>query len=236
MLCPRMTVPRAAASPAPVRDAAVRLLDGTATGRALDAPCGTGLLAVELARRGFTVLGLDADPAAARAAGVSAVSGDLEEDLPFATASFDLAVCLEGIEHVEGQARLLREFARVLKPGGVLVLSTPNVSGRPSRRSLLHKGYARFFRPAPEGHAFPFEHAHRHPIDVVRLDFLLREAGFRPEAFDGDAGPAGSPSPWRRLLRRLAARPLRKHNPRADLLLHPAVFHSRVVAVRARRN
>jgi SAM-dependent methyltransferase len=230
-----MTPPRAAASPAPVRAAALRLIDGLPPGRALDAPCGTGLLATELRSRGFAVLGLDADPAAARAAGISAVPGDLEEALPFPTASFDLALCLEGIEHVEAQAALLRELARVVRPGGTLILSTPNLLGRPSRRSLLHKGYARFFRPTPVGEAFPFEHAHRHPIDVVRLDFLLKEVGFSPEAWDGDAGPAGSASPWRRLLRRLAARPLRKHNPRADLLLHPAVFDSRVVAVRAKR-
>ena len=225
----------AAASPPPVRDAALRLLAGVAPGRLLDAPCGTGLLARELLDRGFTVLGLDADPAPARAAGVSAALADLEEPLPFPTASFDVGVCLEGIEHVEGQAPLLREFARVVKPGGTLVLSTPNVLGRPSRRSLLHKGYARFFRPAPEGSPTPFEHAHRHPLDVVRLDFLLREAGFAPEAWDGDAGPRGSGSAGGRLRRRLAARALRKHNPRADLLLHPAVFDARVVAVRARR-
>jgi SAM-dependent methyltransferase len=230
-----MTVPKAAASPAPVRAAALRLIAGVAPGRALDAPCGTGLLAKALTERGFTVVGFDADPAAARDAGVRALKGDLEKTLPFEAGGFDVVACLEGIEHVEAQAPLLREFHRVLKSGGVLVLSTPNLSGRPSRKSLGHKGYARFFRPTPVGSPTPYEHAHRHPIDVVRLDFLLREAGLVPEAFDGDAGPAGPASPYRRLLRRLAARALTKHNPRADLLLDPAVFHSRVVAVRARK-
>jgi SAM-dependent methyltransferase len=230
-----MTAPRAAASPAPVRAAAMRLLVDVAPGRALDAPCGTGLLSKELEKRGFTVVGIDADPNPARDAGVRALAGDLEGPLPFEAGGFDVVACLEGLEHVEAQAPLLREFARVLKPGGVLVLSTPNLSGRPSRISLHHKGYARFFRPTPVGAPTPYEHAHRHPVDVVRLDFLLREAGLVPEAYDGDAGPAGPVSPYRRLLRRLAARAMRKHNPRADLLLHPAVFHARVVAVRARK-
>ena len=120
-------------------------------------------------------------------------------------------------------------------PGGVLVLTTPNVLGYPSRESLARKGYARFFRPLPAGSPTAFEHAHRHPIDVVRLEHLLNEAGFEVEAYDGDAGPAGSATLGRRIRRRLAARSLRKHNPRADLLLLPAVFHSRVVALRARK-
>ena len=229
-----MREPTAAASPERVRDAAIRLLQGVPAGRLLDVPCGTGLLAAALAARGFDVTGADTDPAPARAAGVRAVAADMEYALPFADASFDAVACVEGIEHVEGQRDLLRECARVLRPRGALVVTTPNVLGRPSRESLWRKGYARFFRPTPAGSPFPFEHAHRHPIDVVRLDFLLREAGLVPDAFDGDAG-ADAPSWRRRLLHRLAASSLRRHNPRADLLLEPAVFHSRVVAVRARK-
>ena len=226
----------AASSPAAVRDAALRLLEGHLPGRVLDVPCGTGLLAVALSARGCGVRGLDLDPGPARRAGVDASEADMEAALPVASGAFDVVTCLEGIEHVEHQAELLRELARALVPDGVLVLSTPNVLGYPSRASLARKGYARFFRPLPPGGATPFEHAHRHPIDVIRLEHLLREAGFAIEAYDGDAGPDGATaSIARRLRRRLAVRALRAHNPRADLLLHPAIFHARVVAVRARR-
>ncbi len=225
----------AAAAPAAVHEAALRLLAGTPPGRALDVPCGTGLLALALAARGFRVKGLDLHPDAARGAGVDASGADMEGALPVESGAHDVVTCLEGIEHVEHQAELLRELARVLVPGGVLVLSTPNVLGHPSRASLAHKGYARFFRPLPSGSPTPFEHAHRHPIDVIRLEHLLHEAGFAIEAWDGDAGPAGPSGLRRRVLRRLAARSIRKHNPRADLLLHPAIFHARVVALRARR-
>ena len=227
---------RAAASPGPVRAAARRLIEGLPTGRALDVPCGLGLFAKDLQALGHRVIGLDRDPHPARAAGIEAQTGDMEAALPFPDASFDLVACLEGVEHVEGQAPLLRELARVLARGGRLVLSTPNVLGRPSRRSLARGGYARFFRPLPVGRATPFEHEHRHPIDVVRLDFLLREAGLLPEAWDGDAGPDGRAASLRhRILARVEAGRIRAQNPRADLLLHPAVFHSRVVAVLARK-
>jgi SAM-dependent methyltransferase len=230
-----MKAARATSSPGPVRAAALRLVSPLPPGRALDAPCGTGEVALALGRAGWDVVGLDRDPSTALASGVRAQAGDLERALPFADRSFDLVVSVEGIEHVEGQAAFLREAARVLAPGGSLVLTTPNVLGRPSRTSLRRKAYARFFRPTPPGGATPFEHEHRHPIDAVRLDFLLREAGLVPEAYDCERGPDGAPTIRRRVARFLEARGIRRHNPRADLLLEPAVFHGRVLALRAKR-
>ncbi len=225
----------AGSAPSVVHATILRLAAPLPPGRALDAPCGTGDVALALAAAGWQVTGGDRDPLSARARGVSTTRLDLESPLPFADSSFDLVVVSEGIEHVEAQAALLREAARVLSPGGALVLSTPNVLGRPSRRSLARKGYARFLRPNPVGALTPYAHEHRHPIDVVRLDFLLREVGLVPEAWDGDKGPAGPPSLRLRVARRLAAPAIERHNPRADLLLLPAVFFSRVVAVRARK-
>jgi hypothetical protein len=59
--------------------------------------------------------------------------------------------------------------------------------------------------------------------------------GLVPQAWDGDHG-IGVCASWRhRLLYRLEASRLRRHNPRADLLTLPAVYHSRVVAVSARK-
>jgi SAM-dependent methyltransferase len=47
------------------------------------------------------------------------------ERLPFATNSFDAVLCLETIEHVHGPAQLGAEIMRILKPGGVCMLTTP---------------------------------------------------------------------------------------------------------------
>ena len=226
----------AASSPEPVRAAARRLVAALAPGRALDVPSGTALFSAELRSLGWEVTCADRDPIPARASGFDTLAIDMEAPLPLPTDSFDLVVCLEGIEHIEGQAALVTEFARILAPGGHLVLSTPNVLGRPSRRSLARAAYARFFRPLPLGAPTPFENEHLHPIDVVRLDFLLRGAGLVPESWDGDAGPAGERASLRhRILGRLEAPGVRRNNPRADLVLHPAVLHSRVLAVRAKK-
>ncbi len=99
----------------------------------IDAGCGTGygseIIAAAGARR---VVGVDISQEAidyARSSSSHAASefhvGALHE-LPFDDASFDLAVCFEVIEHVEEQPRAIAELRRVLKPSGVLAISSPN--------------------------------------------------------------------------------------------------------------
>jgi 2-polyprenyl-3-methyl-5-hydroxy-6-metoxy-1,4-benzoquinol methylase len=46
--------------------------------------------------------------------------------MPFEDSSFDLAVSFETIEHIENDAGLVAELARVVRPGGTLICSTPN--------------------------------------------------------------------------------------------------------------
>jgi 2-polyprenyl-3-methyl-5-hydroxy-6-metoxy-1,4-benzoquinol methylase len=97
----------------------------------LDAACGVGFGAHTLLGAGASsVTGVDAFAAAiieAREQGREGLRfeiGDLR-DLPFQAGRFDLVVCFEAIEHVEEQGRVLDEIKRVLRPGGVLAISTP---------------------------------------------------------------------------------------------------------------
>jgi SAM-dependent methyltransferase len=96
----------------------------------LDVGCGDGALALELARRGAIVTGLDADPvmiAAARrrteieGTQLHLVEGQAEK-LPFADAAFDLIVAVTVFCFVRDAERAVAEMARVLKPGGRLVI------------------------------------------------------------------------------------------------------------------
>ena len=102
--------------------------------RVLDVGCGdaalTGLLA---GRCHYDVAGVDADPLALDLAGqlfrATGLKGEFRQAegyaYPFADASFDAAVCADVIEHVDDPTAMLREIHRVLRPGGVLAITTP---------------------------------------------------------------------------------------------------------------
>lgn len=103
------------------------ILDGLPVRVALDAACGTGRHAEYLATLGHTVIGVDASPAMlalarAKVPGGEFHEGDLEA-LPLADDSVDLVVCAMALVHVPDLAGPFREFARVLRPGGHLVVS-----------------------------------------------------------------------------------------------------------------
>lgn len=130
------------------RRATLALLEGLAPGCVLDAPCGDGALARELSARGWRVWAADIEPARVDVAGaVEFLRVDLEQPLPFADGAFDAVVSLEGIEHLLSPARCLAEFCRVLRPGGRLVLTTPNVNNVQSRWHYLASGRYSGFRP-----------------------------------------------------------------------------------------
>jgi SAM-dependent methyltransferase len=99
----------------------------------LDVACGEGYGAALLARTAARVTGVDISPEAIEHAKRSyALLANAEfvcapcTALPLADASVDVAISFETLEHIADQAEFVDELARVLKPGGVLVLSCPN--------------------------------------------------------------------------------------------------------------
>lgn len=102
--------------------------------RVLDAACGEGYGSALLADAAEEVLGLDISPQAiAHARARYGTRANLRFDVADCTAldhlpsaSFDLIASFETLEHVEAQERMLDGFARLLKPGGLLLVSTPD--------------------------------------------------------------------------------------------------------------
>lgn len=100
--------------------------------RVLDAGCGLGYGTNLLAASGAAeVVGVDVAEAVVEAATGGAVPGARFavasiHDLPFEDSSFDLVVCFEVLEHVERAPEAVAELVRVLAPGGVLAVSSPN--------------------------------------------------------------------------------------------------------------
>ncbi|MCR4297610.1 MAG: methyltransferase domain-containing protein [Gallionella sp.] len=99
----------------------------------LDVACGEGYGAAMLAENALRVTGVDISVDAIRhASNRYGHQANLEfiaascDSLPFQDASFDLAISFETIEHIETQPAFIAELARVLRPDGVLLLSSPN--------------------------------------------------------------------------------------------------------------
>jgi len=100
--------------------------------RALDIGCGAGLVAEPLARLGAQVTAIDAAPENIAVARDHATQGGLTIDYracgveSLDEPAYDLVTTLEVIEHVTDPALFVRSLARLLRPDGLLILSTPN--------------------------------------------------------------------------------------------------------------
>src|SRR5438874_2613245 len=103
------------------------VLDAARPGRALDAACGTGRHARRLADRGHRVVGVDGSPEMLARAQAQVPEGHFSQgdlrDLPLPSDAFDVVVCALAFDHVADLAQPVAELARVLRPGGRLVVS-----------------------------------------------------------------------------------------------------------------
>lgn len=100
--------------------------------RVLDCGCGPGFALMAMSRlRRLRLVGLDADPnrlsgLASACPSAALVAGDAHH-LPFPDGTFDKILLSEVLEHLEDDARALREVRRVLRPGGLLAVSVPHL-------------------------------------------------------------------------------------------------------------
>lgn len=139
--------------------------------RVLDAGCGEGILVDEFAGR-IDIVGVDANYASDRVREGSVTA------LPFPDGSFDRALCLDVLEHLtyEDQPRAFAELHRVLRPGGELFVSVPNLAHLQSRIQFLLRG--RLIRTASE-----IKHPGDRPVFEYRR--MAARAGFELIRRDG---------------------------------------------------
>jgi 2-polyprenyl-3-methyl-5-hydroxy-6-metoxy-1,4-benzoquinol methylase len=170
--------------------AALARVDLDSAGSVADLGCATGTFAARLARPGRVVTAVDAS--AESLAELERLHGDLVArgllepvhadltELPLEPRSVDVAFCMEVLEHVHEDELALREIARVVKPGGVLVLSVPNShAAKPLTERLGATSVHR--EPGPAEHV-------REGYTEQQLQALLASAGFRPISVRGVGG------------------------------------------------
>ena len=193
---------------------------GRARGKVLDLGTGDGRLSSRLHSLGFTMAACDCIPEADwQLKDIFYRQCDFAEGLPFEDESFDYVVCTEVIEHVENPFALCREIKRVLRPGGGVIMSTPNILNMRSRFKFLLDGSFLFYNYPPiewdqkEGRP----HVHAYPIRYHELEYYLYKAGLTvDEAFTNLRSYS-----WRlffpmELLLRLHARQMEKRSKRKD--------------------
>ncbi len=175
------------------------------SGAVLDLPAGPGAMSRRLADAGYTVQAADIAPGDFIPSDIPCVRADLNSTLPFDDGAFDAAVCVEGLEHLENVHHAVRELYRVLKPGGWLVVSTPNVTSASSRLRFLLTGFFSVAeRPVNEVHTSPGE-GHIAVLTYPLLRFALRQAGFEVRWVTGSVRRNGGAWfyalwPWARMM------------------------------------
>lgn len=171
-----------------IHDTVVAILEREPRGPLLDVPAGEGALAARLIAAGFEVTCCDLYPEIFRLRKVAIHQGDLNGELPFADRVFDHVTCLEGLEHIENPQQAIRQFARVLRPGGTVVVSIPNILNIEERLKWLLYGYTSHFKPMSRAHVERLRAeydnreeiaAHVNPIAYSELRYILEKNGFQ---------------------------------------------------------
>ena len=157
-------------------DIALKLLDKG--DRLLDIGCGDGTLGYFAKNKYKEVYGVDISEEALKIAKKRDIIVEKvnlnEEKLPFENDYFDAVTCLDVIEHVFEPRDLIREINRVLKRGGILIISTPNIRCWHHLFSLIVKG--RF--PKTSDDTEHWDGGHLHYFTYKDIELLLSEHGF----------------------------------------------------------
>lgn len=138
--------------------------------RLVDVGCSRGQFVQYAAEAGFRAEGVEPAPTIAQAArdlGLNVHTGLLEE-IGFPDASFDVASLFEVVEHLKSPLPLIRECARILKPGGLLLISTGNAD---SWTATFMRERWDYFQMAQDGGHVSF-------FNPQSLTLLAQRAGF----------------------------------------------------------
>jgi SAM-dependent methyltransferase len=110
----------------------------------VDLPAGNGITSRIIQEIGGHPIPLDLFPEYFKVEGLHCQRANIADSLPMENGKADALICQEGIEHFADQMKAFKEFNRILKPGGVLLITTPNYSNLRAKLSYLLSESERF--------------------------------------------------------------------------------------------
>jgi len=157
----------------------VEIFSPMSRGKLLEMPTGSGALAWRLHELGFEVVPADLYPESFQVPFLKCSYVDLNAEFSFGDSEFDYVCCVEGIEHLEDHFHFVRQCRRVLRKGGKLVITTPNILNIASRLKYLLSGFWSLVpRPINEFSSNPVDD-HINPLTYFQLRYMLHTNGFK---------------------------------------------------------
>ena len=148
---------------------------------------GEGELTRTLLEYGYQrIEALDINPENFKVKEVKCHAGNLGEDLPFENDKFDLVLAVEGIEHLEDQYHFAKECRRIVKDGGGVIVTTPNIGGFGSRVKFLFTGFYSLCTIPPSEFKKDWVKEHIAPLTFWRLRHILHTNGLKIRALSTD--------------------------------------------------
>jgi len=166
-----------------------------ATARIADVGAGTGYLSQFLSdalrARGLDpaehVFACDLIPESFACDAVTCAAVYEDGQLPFDDEQFDAVISVEVVEHVEDHFAFMRELGRIAKPGGLVIVTTPNTLNINSRVRNLMTGFPVLFDPLPlDEHDPRHLGGHIYPVSPYYLAYAARRAGLENPTFHSD--------------------------------------------------
>jgi SAM-dependent methyltransferase len=161
-------------------DTLLEFVQQAAPCKILDVPAGKGGFALQLKKSGYNVRCADIDTGHFGVPEIPVDELNLNQNLPYESASFEAISCVNGIHRVLFPDRTIAEFSRILKPGGTLYLNVNNYSSIVKRLRFLMTGSLeeKITVPACEQTITDPEAHVRSPLMYPRIALILEQAGF----------------------------------------------------------
>ncbi|MBL6973875.1 MAG: class I SAM-dependent methyltransferase [Sulfurimonas sp.] len=158
--------------------------------KVLDFPAGNGLTSKILQDIGAIVIPFDLFPEYFNIDGLTCKRANINEEIPLRDKEVDAIICQEGIEHFENQLFALREFNRILKTHGSLIITTPNASNLVGKLSYLLSENELFNKMMPQNElddiwmsnqeiSNEVYYGHIFLIGINKLRLLAKLSGFK---------------------------------------------------------